>query len=163
MNILVSNDSVSSSNISTSQITVTFVVENFYNGMLGITGVEGALDLPTEPITPTVPITNSIYLPLIQDIEPQAHSMSGQAITAVVGEPMPYEAVILGTAGIMPVVVYGGRALTGSLSPRTVRFIHHTINNLQTEIDVTHIRAERTIKRAKQWLQDALGGGQRAA
>lgn len=58
------------------QPVATFVIEYFHNGMLDITGVEGAPELPNEPgipnipITPTIPISNSVYLPLIQGEKP---------------------------------------------------------------------------------------------
>lgn len=48
------------------QSTVIFTVEYFYNGMLDITGVEGAPDLPTEVVTPTVPITNPLHFRLFE-------------------------------------------------------------------------------------------------
>lgn len=144
------------------QSTVIFTVEHFYNGMLGITGVEGAPDLPTEVVTPTVPITNPIYLPLIQE-QAQSQSQTDQAVTAMVGEPLPYEPIILATSGILPMVVYGGRVLTGTLPPKSVRTIHSVIHSLQTEIDVVCVRAERLRKRTRQWLQDTLDKGRNAA
>lgn len=164
------------------------IIENFYEGWGGIRGVEGAplapwetqTEIPADPITPTVPttpvvpITNSIYLPTIQTKAQTPHS-DGQAMDTrhpmEVAHPdhvaytvaMPYNDMAIAAAGVLPAVVYGGRALTRSLPPQAVRPIHQAINSLQTEIDVARVRADWALQDAKEWLQERLGQGRDSA
>jgi hypothetical protein len=143
------------------------IIQNFFNGMFGITGIQNAPAIPTEPISEQ---GSMVYLPLVTGGGAHVRStQGGHPMAAAHPEHIAYtkstsldEAAMAATI-FAPGIVYGGRAVAGLLPRSATRPIHNAIESVQTELDVAHIRADAAFNKAKGWLRNRLGNRHDAA
>lgn len=156
------SSAVTASTEATPQESGQIVIENFHNGMFGITGVTGAPELPVQAPE------NPIYLPIINKAAMQTEDGNVQGVAAVdTRHPLAAEhpEYVAHTAappyhdisGVASGLLYGGVAATAMLPPGVKSTIHNTLNGLQTEIDVAQYHADKALERAKDWFQERLG------